>query len=159
MASPGLTDRGYSVMQTPYSGGCACGAVHYTGTAQPAFAWNCQCRDCQHASGGGQCPVFYTPASSVTLTGDITYYDVKAESGNNVSRGFCSHCGSPICIRAELVPELIGLWAGSLDDPDQFSPQINVWTASAPGWLQLNRELPCCEHAPTAEQVQRLMHP
>ena len=72
-------------MLTPYSGRCACGAIQYTGTAEPAFAWNCQCRDCQRASGGGQCPILYTPNSSVTLTGDVSYYVVEAESGNAVN--------------------------------------------------------------------------
>lgn len=146
-------------MQTPYSGRCACGAIHYVATSQPAFAWNCQCRDCQRASGGGQCPILYTPLSSVTLTGDVSYYQVTAESGNAVNRGFCKQCGSPICIRAELVPDLIGLWAGSLDNPNEFSPQINVWTASTPKWLMLNQGLPSSEHAPSAAQLQSLLNP
>ncbi len=146
-------------MQTPYSGRCACGVISYVATAEPAFAWNCQCRDCQRASGGGQCPILYTPKSSVTLTGDVSYYEVKAESGNAVNRGFCNTCGSPVCIQAELVPELIGLWAGSLDDPNQFSPQINVWASSTPDWLILNSALPSCDHAPNADQIKKLLEP
>ena len=146
-----------NLMLTPFSGKCACRSISYIGNATPAFAWNCQCRDCQRASGGGQCPVLYVPKSAVELQGDLTYYTVKAESGNGVDRGFCGTCGSPMCIRAELVPELIGLWAGSLDDPEQFSPQINVWTSSAPNWIFLNENLPHSDHAPTAAQLQRLL--
>ena len=101
--------------------------------------------------------MLYAPKETVTLSGDITFYGVNAESGNLVERGFCAKCGSPICIRAELVPELIGLWAGSLDDPDLFSPQINVWTASATNWTLLNDSLPFSEHAPTADQMQKLL--
>lgn len=144
-------------MITPYSGQCACGAIRYNGTAEPAFAWNCQCRDCQRASGGGQCPIFYAPRASVTLIGDVSYYEVTAESGNKVDRGFCGKCGCPICIRAELVPELIGIWAGSLDEPNQFSPQINVWISSAPSWLALDASLSSCAHAPTTDQMQNLL--
>ncbi len=147
------------IMVTPYSGQCACGAVRYSGTSDPAFAWNCQCRDCQRASGGGQCPIFYAPSSSVAFTGNVSFYEVKAESGNAVNRGFCGNCGSPICIRAELVPDLVGIWAGSLDDPDQFSPQIYVWKSSAPKWLVFDDKLPSCSHAPTAEQMKQLLSP
>lgn len=144
-------------MLTPYSGGCACSAIRYTGTAEPAFSWNCHCRDCQRASGSGQCPVLYVPKTALTLTGNVTYYSVKAESGNAVERGFCSTCGSPVCIRAALVPNLIGLWAGSLDEPDSFQPQIDVWTASAVAWDHMSRTLLTCAHAPTEEQMQELL--
>ena len=144
-------------MVTPFSGRCACGSIRYTATAEPAFAWNCQCRDCQRASGGGQCPVLYVPRAAVTLTGDVTEHTVAAESGNAVSRGFCGRCGAPICIRAELVPDLIGLWAGSLDDPDEFAPQINVWTASAPRWVRLDATLPTSDHAPSPETMASLL--
>ncbi len=146
-------------MLTPYSGGCACGAIRYTGTAEPTFSWNCHCRDCQRASGGGQCPVLYVPKSGLSIIGEPTYYELKAESGNAVERGFCQTCGSPVCILAELVPELIGLWAGSLDDPNQFAPQANVWTVSAPAWDCMSSTLPTCEHAPTQEQMQELLAP
>ncbi len=33
-------------MQVPFSGGCACGAIRYECSADPAFSWHCHCRDC-----------------------------------------------------------------------------------------------------------------
>jgi hypothetical protein len=38
-------------MVTPFSGGCACGAIRYECSAAPIFALNCHCRDCQRATG------------------------------------------------------------------------------------------------------------
>ena len=107
-------------MVVPFSGGCACGAIRYECSAHPVFSWNCHCRDCQRASGSAFCPVLYVSKATLTITGKSKYYDVRAESGNQVSRGFCPECGSPVFIQAELVPDLQGLWAASLDDPSQF---------------------------------------
>jgi hypothetical protein len=85
------------------------------------------------------------------------YYEVKAESGNAVSRGFCQECGSPVFILAELVPDLIGVWTSSRDDPSQFQPAINVWTASGHPWDILNSALPTCPKAPTEEEMQKIL--
>jgi hypothetical protein len=144
-------------MDVSYSGGCACGAVRYECSAEPAFSWNCHCRDCQRASGSAFCPVLYVPRSALTTSGKTTYYDVKAESGNKVSRGFCSQCGSPVFIQAELVPDLQGLWAANLDNPSLFQPQVHVWTDRAQPWDCMTPTLAKIPEAPTVEQFQRLL--
>jgi len=144
-------------MTVPFSGGCACGAIRYKCSAEPAFSWNCHCRDCQRASGSAFCPVLYVPRTALTVTGRSTYYDVKAESGNNVSRGFCSQCGSPVFILAELVPDLQGLWAGSLDNPNLFQPQVHVWTDRAQPWDYMTPTLAKIGKAPNAEKMQTLL--
>src|SRR5712671_194654 len=146
-------------MQVPFSGGCACGAIRYECTAEPAFSWNCHCRDCQRASGSAFCPVLYVPKVALTISGKSTYYDVRAESGNLVSRGFCLECGSPVFIQAELVPNLQGLWASSLDDPSQFQPSVQVWCGSAQPWDSLHPTLPKTAKAPTEKQMQELLAP
>lgn len=144
-------------MAASLTGACACHEIQYKCIEEPVFSWKCHCRDCQRASGGMSCPVMYVPKTAVTITGQAKFYDVKAESGNVVSRGFCSDCGSPIFIEAELVPDLIGLWAASLDDPNQFSPQVEVWTNSANAWTCLDAELEKFDHAPTLEQMKKIM--
>src|SRR5215510_2668503 len=146
-------------MVVPFSGGCACGAIRYECAAAPAFSWNCHCRDCQRASGSAFCPVLYVPKATLTVTGKCRYYDVRAESGNRVSRGFCPECGSPVFIQADLVPDLQGLWAASLDDPSQFQPLVHVWMGSAQPWDSLTPTLQQIEKAPTAEQMQKLLTP
>ena len=144
-------------MSKPYAGGCACGAVRYSGTAEPAFSWNCHCRDCQRAGGGAYCPVMYVPKSAMTITGTTKYHDVKAESGNTVSRGFCSQCGSNLFILADLVPDLQGIWASSLDNPNHFKPQVHVWTGSATSWNVIDDHLPRIAKAPNQEQFNALL--
>jgi len=99
----------------------------------------------------------YVPKKALTITGQAKYYEVKAESGNAVRRGFCEHCGSPVFIDAELVPDLMGLWAASLDDPNRFSAQVEVWTSSAQSWTCLEADLDKFSHAPTPEQMSKIL--
>ena len=146
-------------MVVPFSGGCACGAIRYECSAHPVFSWNCHCRDCQRTSGSAFCPVLYVAKATLTITGKSKYYDVRAESGNQVSRGFCPECGSPVFIQAELVPDLQGLWAASLDDPSQFQALVQVWTRSAQPWDCLTPTLQKVEKAPTEKQMQELLTP
>ncbi len=144
-------------MRVPFTGGCACGAIRYQCAAVPAFSWNCHCRDCQRASGGAFCPVLYVPKTALSITGQSTYHSIKAESGRVVSRGFCSACGSPLFIQAELVLDLQGLWAASLDEPSQFQPAVQVWSGSAQPWDCLSAALPSIEKAPTEAQFHALL--
>ena len=51
-------------MSTPFSGGCACGAIRYERTAEPAISLNCHCRDCQRASGSAFAPIRRVPTSA-----------------------------------------------------------------------------------------------
>lgn len=145
-------------MKLPFSGGCSCGAIRYECSAEPLFAWNCHCRDCQRASGSAYCPVMYVPKSALNIMGgEAKYAALHAESGRLVSRGLCTNCGSNLFILADLVPDMQGLWAGSLDDPDIFKPQIHVWTRSAPKWSQLDPSIKRLDVAPNEQQFKRLL--
>ncbi|AOF81735.1 glutathione-dependent formaldehyde-activating enzyme family protein [Methyloversatilis sp. RAC08] len=145
-------------MNTPFSGGCSCGAIRYTCSAKPLFSWNCHCRDCQRASGSAYCPVMYVSKGALTISGpEPRYASLHAESGRKVSRGLCAACGSNLFILADLVPDMQGVWAGSLDDPEIFWPQINVWTRSAPAWSRFDRSIECLDTAPDEQRFNALL--
>jgi len=130
------------IMATNYAGGCACGAVRYECSADAIFMGNCHCRDCQKASGGAYEPAIGLPAAALKITGNVKYYDVKADSGNTVSRGFCPECGARMFGKSDGMPELAIVMAGSLDDPKAFEPGMDIYTASAQAWDQMNSALP-----------------
>jgi hypothetical protein len=94
----------------------------------------------------------YIPRACLTVQGEASYYSVRAESGNEVQRGFCTRCGSPMFILADLVPDLQGVWAASLDAPAQFEPSVQVWCRSAQHWGALHPTLPRIAEAPTVEE-------
>jgi hypothetical protein len=51
-----------------------------------------------------------------------------------VERGFCPNCGSPVLVKLEGFPDVLGIQAGSLDDPARHKPSMDLFTESAPPW-------------------------
>ena len=45
----------------------------------------------------------------------------------------------------DLAADVVFLQAASLDDPSMFSPQMNIWTRSAPPWHHIDSKLPSFE--------------
>ena len=87
-------------------------------------------------------PLVFVPCSAGTITGDVKYRDLKGDSGQIVSRGFCPACGSRLFLKAEMMPDLMDIMAGSLDDPSWFQPTMDIFTASAQPWDFMNPNLP-----------------
>lgn len=127
-------------MKIPFTGGCMCGAIRYECTVEPLFMGNCHCRDCQRATGSSFAPGMLVPRNAVTIVGDVKYYDVIGDSGRVVGRGFCSNCGSRVLSKPPM-SEFLGIMAGSLDDPSEFQPGIDLYTDSAQPWDYMNPEL------------------
>ena len=127
----------------PLTGGCACGAIRYACTAAPMFTWKCHCRDCQRSTGGGAAVNVVFSASAVQFTkGAPKEHVCTGTSGAKTRRGFCAECGSPVSARADLIPDIRGISAASLDDPGQLELTAHIWTASAQPWDELSATLP-----------------
>jgi hypothetical protein len=124
------------------TGGCLCGAVRYECTAEPLFTGNCHCRDCQRATGGAYTPALAVSAHSLKITGDVKYYESRADSGNTFSRGFCPACGGRVFGKTSGFPQFVLITAGSLDDPSRFKPAMDFFTSSAQPWDHMDPNLP-----------------
>jgi hypothetical protein len=131
-------------------GGCMCGAVRYECAADPIFMGNCHCRDCQQSTGGAYTPAIGVPRGAVKITGDVRYFESKADSGSMAKRGFCPNCGSRLFSMPPFAPDLMVITAGSLDDPSIFKPGMDIYTSSAQPWDQMNSALPKFPKMPPA---------
>jgi hypothetical protein len=129
-------------VETGYAGGCLCGAVRYECTGEPAFSGNCHCADCRRSSGGAFAPAMMFNEAQVRLTGTPRYYRSLGDSGRWIERGFCPDCGSQLFTRLEAFPGVLGVKAGSLDDPSRFQPVLDFYVASAPPWDHMSPTLP-----------------
>lgn len=119
------------------TGGCLCGAVRYTVTAEPAMAINCHCKNCQRQSGSAFSTIVGVPEGAVSIEGAYQTYEDHGESGEVVLRDFCGKCGSPLFSRVAAAPGLIFVKVGTLDDTDDFSPAMHLWTKSKQSWIDL----------------------
>jgi hypothetical protein len=102
---------------------------------------NCHCRDCQQATGTAFAAAMLVPREAVAITGDVKYYEVTGESGQTISRGFCPNCGSRL-FGKRASAEFLSIMAGSLDEPSEFRPTMDLYTASAQPWDYMNPDLP-----------------
>ena len=134
---------------TSFEGGCRCGQVRYTCSSGPLFTAHCHCRDCQYASGGGFSTIVGVPVSAVEMTGDLGGFKVTADSGNELTRKFCTTCGTPILTELHSNDRMMVLKAGTLDDPSWLKPTMHIWKNSGQPWSQKLDELTEFEEQPT----------
>src|SRR5689334_18794421 len=136
-------------MSKPNTGGCACGAIRYEISAEPIFMNDCQCRDCQQASGTGHGSYLTFPnRKAVKLTGKATHWDMVADSGNVKTRGVCPSCGAPVYLSFAAMPELFTIHAASLDDRARFAPQVVTYRAAGHDWDKVDTAMPQFDKMP-----------
>jgi hypothetical protein len=133
-----------------FTGGCACGAIHYEIAAEPLFSNDCQCRDCQRKSGTGHGSYMTFPRAGVTLTGKASHWDMVGDSGNVKTRAFCPTCGSPVYMTFAAMPEVFTIHAASLDDPSRYKPQAITYRGRGHAWDQIDPALPAFDKMPPA---------
>ncbi len=137
-------------MDVPFGGSCACGAIRYECAGAPRYMGNCHCRDCQQATGGAYMPVVVVKESEFTLlSGEPSWFERIADSGNLMGRAFCPACGSPLFLTNNSHTEIRALYAGSLDDPSSYEPSREIYVASAQPWCLLHPDLTHDEGMPS----------
>jgi hypothetical protein len=141
-------------MTTPITGQCLCGQVRFTIAAEPVGARMCWCRDCQRIASGSATANVLFPEEAVRYSGEIARFEMTADSGNRVERGFCPRCGAQMYSRTiEPRGAPMRVRAGTLDDPELLAPQAIIWTSSAPSWATLDPRLPHYSKGPPAAEA------
>jgi hypothetical protein len=126
-----------------HTGHCLCGSITFSIASDPIGARMCWCHDCQRiASGSATINVLFA-SEDVQFDGPLSTFEMVADSGNTVQRGFCPTCGSQLYSKT-LAPEGLPMRirAGVLDDPQLIAPQAIIWTEGAPKWAILDPDLP-----------------
>ncbi len=126
---------------TTLTGGCLCGKVRYTVSADPSFAGICHCRNCQRYTGSAFEPVIGFPADAVTVTGELKTYQDTGDSGQPVYRRFCPNCGSGVIADVAVMPGMTLILAGTLDDTAAFKPAMEIFCDSAQPWVHAGTAL------------------
>ena len=121
-------------------GGCVCGKVRYSAEAEPIFVGVCHCSTCQKASGSAFNIVVAVPKPTLSLQGSTKTFTGHGDSGKATYRQFCPDCASPVAMSAEVMPDVVMLPAGTLDDPSWVKPALEIFCDSAQPWVSLAGE-------------------
>ena len=138
-------------MPEKYEGGCHCGNVRYSCTAQPEFTFFCHCNDCQRTAGSPFSVELMITSDSFVVRGDLDTYTVMGDSGKDVHRRFCANCGSGIYLEGDADPGYVFLKVGTLDDASWVKPDMHIYTSAQQPWVEMGDTLPRFEKAPPEE--------
>src|SRR5476651_2304066 len=119
---------------THYTGGCLCGGLRYEAQGEPQFAGHCYCLDCRKASGSGFIPFMGFVSSAVRIQGRSVQFTCKAANGGDAVRNFCPVCGSLVFGGIVGQDTSHTIYAGTLDNPASFHPQVAIFTRNRPIW-------------------------
>ena len=131
-----------------FEGGCLCGATRYVVTGEPYVVALCHCSMCRRAGGAPLVAWALFQLDNLTFTkGKPAAY----ASSKGVERGFCGKCGTPLTYTGELIPGLVDITVGSMDDPSALPPQMHIWDSKRLPWLVANEDLPRHAEFPPGE--------
>ena len=116
------------------TGGCLCGRVRYIVRGEALFGVLCHCRDCQRASGSSHIPVMGVRKAEFEVAGDVRSFASTGGSGEAAVRNSCPHCGSLLFGTPQVAPDLVTIYAGSLDEPEQFRPTHAQFVRDRRSW-------------------------
>ena len=118
----------------PITGGCGCGAVRYSLTVPPDEVLVCHCPDCRRALGAHAVAWLLLPVSGFLITRGAP---ACWRSSPGVERGFCADCGTTLTWIGDQQPGRIDVTLGSLDRPEQLTPQRDVYRRHRLPWVGL----------------------
>lgn len=130
--------------ETGINGGCQCGAVRYALGEKPGRTHYCHCRMCQRATGNAFALLTGVRKTRLAWTRGAPAYFA---SSSLARRGYCRDCGTPLSFEYHH-SDWVYVTVGSLDAPQEVTPERHYGIESRLPWLHLDDGLPC---EPTAD--------
>ena len=131
-----------------FTGGCLCKAVTYKSNADPLMILNCHCENCRRLTGSVFGTNLFVPEDRLQIDGKLTTFNHKADSGNTMTRQFCTKCGTQIFGSSSGRHNVVSVRAGTVDDPNIIKPNMNVFTDSMVPSTPLDPNLPSATKMP-----------
>ena len=114
-------------------GQCHCGAVQYDMPAETKHQAICHCSDCRRHAGAPFVAWALVMKEGMTVAGETREY-ASSEHGR---RHFCPACGTALFYTNDVVfPGMIDVQTGTLDNPDELPPAVQVQGAERLAWVE-----------------------
>ena len=121
---------------------CACGALTAEVSGEPAMVIACHCTECQRRTGSVYGVSGYYTAEQVKPSGPETIYVRAGGEGRKIANHFCPSCGTTLYWTADLQPGMVGVAAGTFNDPAYPKPARSIWEDSRHAWVHLDADIP-----------------
>lgn len=121
-----------------HTGGCRCGGVRFSASAEPHHVSYCHCKDCRRATGAAVVVFVGFAVDEVTFDGST----LKIFQNGPVARSFCSECGSPIAYTDSRIGDRIYFYLGVMDAPQNYTPTRHAHIGSQLPFLHIADDLP-----------------
>lgn len=116
-------------------GHCLCKAIQYTVDSEPLWCAHCHCAECRRHTGSVVATFVGVEKSELTLvSGEFG----RVESSPGVYRSFCATCGTPMAYERDELPGEIHLYLGTLENPENVPPTLEVYCGERLPWLKLS---------------------
>jgi hypothetical protein len=120
-------------------GGCLCGAIRYRWRGQPTSSVICHCNSCRRATGAPSVAwITFERSQFDFLSGQPQVY----RSSPDVIRRFCAACGSALSYEHANSAGSIDITSITLDQPNRFPPDREIWLEDRIPWEPLNPRIP-----------------
>lgn len=130
-------------------GGCHCKAVRYETSGESITHALCHCSDCRRSAGAPMVGWAMFAENQVSITKGTTKTYKSSEHGR---REFCPECGTGLFYKnAEMLPGIIDIQTGTLDEPNQLPARCHIQTAERLSWMPDIKNLPEFERYPPQE--------
>jgi hypothetical protein len=131
------------------TGRCYCGDIRYKVDGDAVFRVQCHCRECQYLSGGGPNFTLGMPEQGFAYTQGKPSQFTRTDIDNAVTREFCPRCGTQILSRVPVLPQVVLLKVGTLDNPADFgAPEMAIFTVDKQAFHLVPEDIPSFERAP-----------
>ena len=117
---------------------CQCGALR-ADISGPGHGVMCHCKACQRRTGSPFGMMVYYDAADVALRGEATQYTRTADSGDELTHGFCPTCGTPLWLTTARHPGGIGIAVGAHEGNDSAPPVRSVFEECRHPWVVVPR--------------------
>lgn len=130
-----------------YTGSCACSAVRYRIDGALGPIVHCHCGRCRKWHGAAfRTRVALRERDFAWVEGEELLS--RWDSSENVTKTFCSRCGSNLVSYQHHQPGVIGLALGTLDGDPGRRPELHIFVGSKAPWYTIQDGLPQCEEWP-----------
>ena len=142
-------------MSEQHTGSCLCGGFKYMVKNPSKVLLNCHCGMCKKATGAAFVSGIVFSKDDIFLLETSTISSFK--SSENAIRYFCNRCGCSVYAEEPEYPDIIGMYAGTLDCDPGIKVCGEAYTKYKAPWHVLNTGAPNSEEGEILLELTKML--